>query len=201
MLQRCLKDLRERFARVEIQASKPIVPFRETAVKAAGKYHTYYGRNLFKFPPDMAPTKTPNAPRGTIHGSSSLNIVRFTVRASPLPGPILGFVLANIAILKKLQNDRKAKDSQVPQNKAIVGETINDNVHGDIIRKPTVTSEQFWGALQKVCHEVGGQWEGIVERIWAFGPQGAGGCLLIDGRKSAPTSFVLYSRFDDETDT
>ena len=35
--QRCLKDLRERFAKVEIQASKPIVPFRETAVKAAGK--------------------------------------------------------------------------------------------------------------------------------------------------------------------
>lgn len=35
-LERCLKDLRERFARVEIQASAPIVPFRETAVKAAG---------------------------------------------------------------------------------------------------------------------------------------------------------------------
>jgi ribosome assembly protein 1 len=34
--QRCLKDLRERFAKIEIQASKPIVPFRETAVKAAG---------------------------------------------------------------------------------------------------------------------------------------------------------------------
>lgn len=36
-LQRCLKDLRERFARVDIQASKPIVPFRETTVKAPGK--------------------------------------------------------------------------------------------------------------------------------------------------------------------
>lgn len=35
--QRCLKDLRERFARVEIQASKPIVPFRETAVKGIGE--------------------------------------------------------------------------------------------------------------------------------------------------------------------
>lgn len=35
-VQRCLKDLRERFAKVEIQASKPIVPFRETAVSAPG---------------------------------------------------------------------------------------------------------------------------------------------------------------------
>ena len=36
-LERCLKDLRERFARVEIQASAPIVPFRETAVKTTGE--------------------------------------------------------------------------------------------------------------------------------------------------------------------
>lgn len=31
-LERCLKDLRERFAKVELQASKPIVPYRETIV-------------------------------------------------------------------------------------------------------------------------------------------------------------------------
>lgn len=34
--QRCLKDLRERFAKVDVQSSKPIVPFRETAVRAPG---------------------------------------------------------------------------------------------------------------------------------------------------------------------
>jgi ribosome assembly protein 1 len=37
-VQRCLKDLRERFAKIEIHASKPIVPFRETAVKGIGTY-------------------------------------------------------------------------------------------------------------------------------------------------------------------
>lgn len=35
--QRCLRDLRERFAKIEIQASAPIVPFRETAVSAPGR--------------------------------------------------------------------------------------------------------------------------------------------------------------------
>ncbi|MCJ1230596.1 Cytoplasmic GTPase/eEF2-like protein (ribosomal biogenesis), partial [Toensbergia leucococca] len=34
-LERCLKDLRERFARCEIQAGEPIVPYRETIVSAA----------------------------------------------------------------------------------------------------------------------------------------------------------------------
>jgi ribosome assembly protein 1 len=37
IVQRCLKDLRERFAKVEITASKPIVPFRETAIRATGQ--------------------------------------------------------------------------------------------------------------------------------------------------------------------
>lgn len=34
--QRCLKDLRDRFARIEITVSPPIVPFRETAVVGTG---------------------------------------------------------------------------------------------------------------------------------------------------------------------
>lgn len=38
LTQRCLKDLSERFARIEIHASKPIVPFRETTVKGTGTY-------------------------------------------------------------------------------------------------------------------------------------------------------------------
>jgi len=37
-LERCMKDLRERFAKIEIQQSDPIVPFRETI--ASGKYFT-----------------------------------------------------------------------------------------------------------------------------------------------------------------
>jgi ribosome assembly protein 1 len=36
-MQRCLKDLRERFARIKIQASPPIVPFRESAVHGIGE--------------------------------------------------------------------------------------------------------------------------------------------------------------------
>lgn len=137
---------------------------------------------------DMAPTKTPNATRGTMHGVSSLNMVKFTVRASPLPRPILDFVLQNLVILKKFQHDRKAEDSQESQDKAMAEEQDGVDIHGDIVRKPSVTPELFWSALQKICDEVGGEWNGIVEKLWAFGPQKAGGCLLIDARKST-TSF------------
>ncbi len=52
-LERCLKDLRERFAKCEIQVSAPLVPFRETCVRA----------------PEMAPPKLDGAPRGTVDGN------------------------------------------------------------------------------------------------------------------------------------
>ncbi|KAF8967113.1 P-loop containing nucleoside triphosphate hydrolase protein [Flammula alnicola] len=164
-LERCLKDLRERFARVEIQASKPIVPFRETAVKA----------------PDMAPTKTPNAPRGTIKGTSSQQVISFTIRASPLPAPILDFILQNLEIWKILQHDRK-----IQQGHIIEEEEQDTNNYGDVIRKPTVTAEHFWDVFAEKCREVGGDWEDIADKTWAFGPQKAGACLLIDARNPKP---------------
>jgi ribosome assembly protein 1 len=134
---------------------------------------------------EMASVKTANAARGTIHGASSHNIVRFTVRALPLPSPILDFILENLVVLKKLQHDRKAGESQEAQDKADVEEDDGVDIHGDIVRKPSVSPDQFWGALTKVCDEVGGEWKGVVDKIWAFGPQKAGGCFLIDARKSS----------------
>ncbi|KAJ7069984.1 translation elongation factor 2 [Mycena amicta] len=173
--ERCLKDLRERFARVEIQASKPIVPFRETAVKGI----------------DMAPPKTANAPRGTVHGTSSQGVVTFTIRASPIPRPILDFILQNLAALKSLQQTGRG---------SVEEEDVNDEqaniIDGTVVRKPTVQPEEFWDALQEKCEEVGGEWTDAVDRIWSFGPQSAGGCVLVESRKSATGHSSLKRRLD-----
>ncbi|KAF8349218.1 translation elongation factor 2 [Amanita rubescens] len=159
-LERCLKDLRERFARVEIQPSAPIVPFRETAIKAA----------------DMAPTKTPNVPRGTIRGASSNSVVKFSIRAVPLPRVVLDFLLDNILTLKKIQQERKAKETD--KSAEHTHEPEDDDVELDISGP-----EQFWNVLQEKCREAGSEWVGQVDRIWAFGPHRAGGCVLIDARR------------------
>lgn len=185
-LERCLKDLRERFARVEIQPSAPIVPFRETAIKAAGVLHysSSYAHVIHVFE-DMAPTKTPNAPRGTIRGASSNNVVNFSIRAVPLPRVILDFLLESILTLKKLQQERKAKetDKSAEPEDDVELDIIGLNTQGDLYKKPTVQPEQFWVALQEKCKEAGPEWSGQVDRIWAFGPHRAGGCILIDGRR------------------
>ncbi|KXN88123.1 Ribosome assembly protein 1 [Leucoagaricus sp. SymC.cos] len=170
-LERCLKDLRERFARVDVHASKPIVPFRETAVRA-----------LEILIADMAPTRTPNAPRGTIKGTSTQSVVSFTIRASPIPASLLEFILDNTTTLKKLQHDRKSWQEGKSEEEEEEEESVADR-YGDIIRKPSVKPDQFWNAFRDKCKEIGGEWEDITDNVWAFGPQRAGGCLLIDARK------------------
>ncbi|RPD62455.1 translation elongation factor 2 [Lentinus tigrinus ALCF2SS1-7] len=172
--ERCLKDLRERFAKVEIHASKPIVPFRETAVKGT----------------DMAPPKTPNAKRGTMQGAAAQNLVKFTIRAAPLPAPILEFLLDNLAILRRMQQERKEGEGDGLNADDEEGlEDVDYDMQGEFIKKPTIKAEAFWPSLQEKCKEAGGEWTDIVERIWAFGPQRMGTCLLIDARSGQPNSY------------
>lgn len=128
----------------------------------------------------MAPTKTPGATRGTIKGASTQNIVSFTIRASPIPTQLLDFILENIVTLKKLLHDRSTQPGKPAGEEE--EETVADK-YGEIMRNPSVKPEQFWDALQDKCKEVGGEWEGITDKVWTFGPQRAGGCLLIDARK------------------
>lgn len=141
----------------------------------------------------MAPPKTPNAKRGTVHGTAAQNLAKFTIRAAPLPAVILEFLLDNLAILRRMQQERKAGEAD---GELLVGddETHADedyDVQGEYIKKPTIKAEQFWPALHEKCKEVGGEWGDVVDRIWAFGPQRMGTCLLIDARSGQPNSQVL----------
>ncbi|KAG8929585.1 Cytoplasmic GTPase/eEF2-like protein (ribosomal biogenesis) [Tulasnella sp. 418] len=174
-LERCLKDLRERFAKIEIQASPPIVPFRETAVRA----------------PDMALTKTPNAPRGTIHSASAYNMITFTIRAVPLPESITSFLLSNVSIIKRLH--RQSQGNQF--KKSTTGDDLDDPegeaqevIDGEVVRQPTVKLENFWTTLEELFKSAGSEWAGVVDRIWSFGPHRIGPNILVDKMGGFSTS-------------
>lgn len=171
--QRCLKDLRERFAKIEIHASKPIVPFRETAVKGI----------------DMAPPKSGNAKRGTMRGASAMNIVKCTIRAAPLPKEIWEFLQDNLALLRRMRQERtsheEGKDDEGhEEEKQEIEEVDEDEVdlQGEVIKRPSIKPEEFWPVFHNVCAKVGGEWAELVEKLWAFGPQRAGTCILVDSR-------------------
>ncbi|THH31171.1 hypothetical protein EUX98_g3005 [Antrodiella citrinella] len=181
-LERCLKDLRERFAKIEIHASKPIVPFRETVVKGI----------------DMAPPKS-GGKRGVIHGATVRDLVKFTIRAVPLPQEISKFLLDNLAILRQLERERSSKASE--QTTVAADGDIEDEVdlQGEIIKRQTIKPEDFWSALTTVCEKVGGEWLSIQDKLIAFGPQRAGTCLLCDGRNKG-TTYSLKSELDGSDD-
>jgi ribosome assembly protein 1 len=135
---------------------------------------------------DMAPPKTPNVPRGTVKGTAYHNLIKFTIRAAPLPEGILHFILDNVATLKQLQHERKM--GYVSSLDEDLDDEEGANVYGDVIRKPSVRLDEFWDALNKIFEVAGADWNDVTERIWSFGPQRAGGCLLIDARKNPSQS-------------
>lgn len=95
----------------------------------------------------------------------------------------MNFILENLTTWKTLQHDRKVQQGQSVDEE----EEAGDN-YGDVIRKPTVSPEQFWDAFDQKCKEVGGEWSDTADKTWAFGPQKAGACLLLDARKPKPYS-------------
>ena len=132
---------------------------------------------------EMGLPKTLNAPRGTVKGTAYHNLIKFTIRAAPLPEDIIHFILDNAANLKQLQYERRMGHSLSRADASDIDDD-EDDVHGDVIRKPSVQLDEFWDALAKTCEAAGGDWKDVTERIWSFGPQRAGGCLLIDARKN-----------------
>lgn len=139
--------------------------------------------------PDMAPQKTPNAKRGTIHGAAAQNLVKFTIRAAPLPTVVLEFLLDNLAIPRRMQQERKAGEGD--RSTAEEDDGLGDedfDVQGEYIKKPTIKTEEFWPLLHEKCKQAGADWADVTDRIWAFGPRRMGTCLLIDARPGQPNS-------------
>ncbi|ODQ61879.1 hypothetical protein WICANDRAFT_27579 [Wickerhamomyces anomalus NRRL Y-366-8] len=85
-LERCLKDLRERFAGIEIQASEPVIPYRETFIET----------------PEMNPPKNQELGRGV--QTFELGTVSVKLRSIPLPQPVIDFLIEHQSSINKFVN-------------------------------------------------------------------------------------------------
>ena len=133
----------------------------------------------------MAPTKTKDAPRGTIHGSTTNSMVNFTLRAVPLPLKITSFLQANTATMRRIQSDRRGarispEDDDAAALDLVASKQLTTAGGGEEDGEKEVKPEEFWAALEKICEACGRDWVGLAERIWAFGPKRVGPNLLID---------------------
>ncbi|RKP15045.1 P-loop containing nucleoside triphosphate hydrolase protein [Piptocephalis cylindrospora] len=192
-LERCLKDLRERFAKIEIHVSPPIVPFRETAVEPTEPDTPTFGEG------EEAETKTGRSVVVTgVQG-------RYTLRLSayPLPPRVRKYLQSQSLILKSIISDSGANrglgrfeeerkdgtvDSSGTLGAGIVGDetadkstlkTFKDGLKRAFSKSPD--PEGIWG-------------KDVVERIWSFGPKHIGPNLLLSSSLPTSTSRSFLSR-------
>ncbi|KAJ3312816.1 Cytoplasmic GTPase/eEF2-like protein (ribosomal biogenesis) [Boothiomyces sp. JEL0838] len=112
-LERCVKDLRERFAKIEIQVSKPIVPFRET----------------LSFNPSISfdNSKT-ELPIGSVHKVTSEKSVSLKIRVIPLPNQVRQYLLNNTHVSNLAQTEGALEIAQefMKGLKEAMNESIKD---------------------------------------------------------------------------
>ncbi|ORY69596.1 P-loop containing nucleoside triphosphate hydrolase protein [Pseudomassariella vexata] len=164
-LERCLTDLKERFARCDIQAGEPIVPYRETIIRAE----------------EMRPPVNKELGRGVVVGVTSSKQVSIKLRVRPLPEKATEFLLKNSGAIKKIYSERKTEGGAGPTNGTEV-EQENVELDDDVLEGRCLSQEDLKKQLVAVLEtgKTREAWKGSVEKIAAFGPRRTGPNLLLD---------------------
>lgn len=170
-LERCLTDLRDRFARCEIQAGAPIVPYRETIVKAE----------------EMKPPANKELGRGVVVGVSTSKQITVRLRVRPLPSDATDFLNKNSRTIKKLYSAKKAEEQGEAAN-GDAEEAVHEDVDEDVtaVGAEILSIAAFKKQLQQTLDQTKGErdiWASVSDKVTAFGPRRTGPNLLIDATK------------------
>jgi ribosome assembly protein 1 len=162
-LERCLTDLKERFARCDIQAGAPIVPYRETIVRTQ----------------EMRPPVNKDLGRGVVVTSTTSKQVSVSISVRPLPSNVTEFLGRNAESIKKAYEKRFLEADEV-----IVGEAPIE-VDPTTVSNIIVSADELKKQLQQQLETGQGRdtWKNVVDRISGFGPRRTGPNLLIDATK------------------
>ena len=173
-LERCLKDLRERFARCEIQVSEPIIPYRETIVSGA----------------EMASPRDKELPRGTVVGVSTSKQITVRLRVRPMPIATTEFLVKHAATIRRFYSSGSHTVEDDYQNE--LDNSSDDNSTNDLREdgrdRSVLSSEDFAKELEKTLEEAKADpevWGKIPQNTIAFGPRRVGPNILVDATKSA----------------
>ena len=136
-LERCLKDLTERFAGIEISVSKPIVPYRETIIKG----------------PEMQMLYEDGSERGSADFNIASGEIQFTLRVVPLPPSITEYLSKSRQVIALIGREDTTETMEVASNDGDADEVLKDTAETseDILR---ITPSEFRKQLQKRFDEL-----------------------------------------------
>ncbi|EFA85140.1 elongation factor Tu domain-containing protein [Heterostelium album PN500] len=155
-LERCIRDLKEIFAKINVNVSSPIVPFRETIILDANKSPVITSANSSDNRSELIVQPTAN------------RMVRVKVRAIPLPKNISDFLENNTNTMRDLFLGGKKKDKELESEK------------GSKKEAEEVDREEFQKKLLEEFTKAGESWPEEIKKIWAFGPKHIGPNLLLN---------------------
>ncbi|XP_056317002.1 elongation factor-like GTPase 1 [Danio aesculapii] len=171
-LQRCLDDLRERFAKIEISASKPIIPFRETVVRPPrvdmvnedlGKQQKVAVIHQVKEEQSKNPDGVQVDSSGLVSLTTPNKMATVGVRAIPLPEDVTHLLEDNVELIRTMEQFNLS----VREGKTLViSQKILENI------------QDFKVKLES--HLQGHKWRNAVDHIWAFGPRRCGPNILLN---------------------
>ncbi|CAI4219117.1 unnamed protein product [Parascedosporium putredinis] len=171
-LERCIKDLQERFARCEIQVGAPIVPYRETIVRAE----------------EMRPPANKDLGRGTIVASTGITQVTVRLHVRPLPQDASEFLVKHAPTIRQLYSRLKAKEE------AASGQGDEQDIDDGIAITKAMSLDDFKQQLQAALENERTRersWKGVVDQISAFGPRRTGPNILVDATKDGALTHLL----------
>lgn len=170
-LERCLRDLKERFAKIEIHASDPIVPFRETIVRA--------DLSINKEKDEMI------VPRGQTEIKINSKFLTLKIQTVPLPNRVTEFLTNNASSIKAVVEEKLAKKSHHLEGEDEEVKTVPAGA--SVAVSNLLSAAELETQLRNefaLAKKEGGPfaalWDGIVDQIWAFGPRRIGSNLLIN---------------------
>uniref|UniRef100_A0A3B3R0X7 Elongation factor-like 1 n=1 Tax=Paramormyrops kingsleyae TaxID=1676925 RepID=A0A3B3R0X7_9TELE len=188
-LQRCLDDLRERFAKIEISASKPIIPFRETVIRPPkvdmvnedlGKQQKVAIVRQVKDEQPRLPETVQVDPRGLVTLTTANKLAAVGVQAVPLPEEVTRLLEGSSELIRTMELfNMSAKEGRTL---ALSGKTL----------------EGIRDLKQKLeTHMQGHKWRNAVDRIWAFGPRRNGPNILLNSLDGGGGGTTGYRDFDN----
>ncbi|GAB6018975.1 Elongation factor-like GTPase 1 [Chamberlinius hualienensis] len=164
-LQRCLDDLRESFAKVPINVSPPIVPFRETVVLPP-KVDMVNEKIVAS---DKSQTRVAEESKRIVEGKTLNKQATIKIRVCPLPQDVVTLIDDHQELIKTFETY-----APVLRNRKSDQESCN------ILDEDTVAEmKKFKIALEKLFKDAGMEWGNAVEQLWGFGPHRCGPNILL----------------------
>ncbi|XP_014251313.1 elongation factor-like GTPase 1 [Cimex lectularius] len=197
-LERCIDDLKTRYAKIDINVSEPIIPFRETIVlpptvdmvNEAIQESSVMQKKIDDDNVDENGVVTIM----TVNKQSTLKIF-----CTPLESEVTEFLEKNSNLIKILDKNTSTKSNETNLQENLANLTIED---GSINKQVPNLSKKVLNDIstfkQELCDKLkkgSGIWSDnrIFDKIWSFGPRRCGPNLLINLVEGYDRSFWKQS--------